>query len=261
VSVPLPLDPEQLQLLVTLALLLGLRLLPLALLFPLLLAGLPAVPVIVRALLWGLFTLCLLPAAQAHAGALPNAGAAIVASSVRELVLGLVYAFALSLPLHAARWAGDLIETVRGGAPLDEGAKDGALGRFYLLLALAVFVAIGGHRLTLHALADTLRIAPLGAAQTQAGVTALALGSAALVGHALVTALLLAAPVLVAILVTDLLSGLVARTAGAPQVLGLQTALRPLVVLLFAWFSLGFLVVGLEQVFASVFESFQRVIR
>jgi flagellar biosynthetic protein FliR len=84
---------------------------------------------------------------------------------VAEMGLGLLLGFAVSLAFWAVTMAGDLVALQMGfgfagtlHSSLEQSSS--ALSQFYTLAATLVFLTIGGHRMFLSALANTLAIAP-----------------------------------------------------------------------------------------------------
>lgn len=138
-------------------------------------------------------------------------------AAARELTVGLLLGLAIGLPLHAMGWSGQLIDTWRGASNAQSngvaGETTSPLGAFMFAFSLALFFALGGHRLALMALADAWTLAPLGA---DAGLGAGAVGAARLTADALALAVSVAAPAAVMLLLLELGMGLVGRTA--PQI-------------------------------------------
>ena len=172
--------------------------------------GGPRLPTPVRA------GLALLLAALARA----SAGGLAVAFA-REVVVGLCLGFVASAAFRAAEIAGRLGDTLRGAniaeilVPTAE-ERSSPLGVLYLLIATLIFLQIGGVPRLCDALLDSYRVLPVGggldagAARRAAAVVTVA--SARLIASGVA----LAAPVIVALWLTDLALGLVARAA--PQV-------------------------------------------
>ena len=191
-------------------LLLCARMLPLA--FFVTRAGLRGVPALTLALTV-LLGLCLYPTAAAAAPALPSSLFALSALSLREALLGLVYAFALSLPLLALSWSGALAGRLSGVAGFEA-----PLALLQQWFGIAAFFALGGHRVALAVLARAVTERPLAAlagAGPLSGFEALALGSARLVADAFASALLIALPVGASLLLVELAAVLSMRAAGA----------------------------------------------
>ncbi len=129
-----------------------------------------AVPVWVRLLLAGLFAALLAPA-------LPAAGVPPLLLA-KEAAIGLALGFLASLPLWAAEAAGSL--------------ADPRLGRFALVLGVAVFFVGGGHLAFVRALAASYDAVPVGVIPAHIPADAVLRATAQLVASAIG----LAAPVL-----------------------------------------------------------------
>lgn len=151
----------------------------------------------------------------------PDGAGPFIVAMLREATLGLVFAVASALPFFSVDWSGRLIDTWRGSSMAEltaspTGERSSPLGVLQLMGAIALFAAFGGHRLALGAFAEGLRIAPVGAGLGAPVSAALALEAAQFTGVALAFAVALAAPALVAIVLTEAALGLVARAA--PQI-------------------------------------------
>jgi flagellar biosynthetic protein FliR len=226
------LDPAALARAIALGLLLCARFAPLAWLAPwLAVRGSPA-PLGLAVTL--LLALCAWPAAAQAAGALPLSLWTLLALGLREALIGFVYALALALPLLLLQWAGRFYGRFGGLAFAEH-----ALGTLQLWLGVAVFFALGGHRVALGLLTDSVLRMPVGGATALPDLGAVALGSARLIGEAFATALLLALPVAAAIGLCELGVALAARLATAP---GTSLVLAP------ARAALGLLVVWIATV-------------
>lgn len=170
---------------------------------------------------------CLYPSAAAAAPALPGISIALVALCARELLIGLVYAFALALPLAALGWSGRLSAKL-ASAP---GAET-PLATLQQWFGLAAFFSLGGQRVAIAVIAHGLRARPLGQLSAFSGSAALALESARLFADAFTAALLLALPAGAAMLLSELGLSLAARAANAPFVQPLLPPLRAALLLL-----------------------------
>lgn len=171
----------------------------------------------------------------------------------RELVIGAVYAVAVSLPLFALDWAGRLTDTWRG-ATLSEviapptGERTSPLGDFYLMTGLALFVTLGGPRVALGAFADGLGVAPDAVALDVAQV---AFGSLRPITQSLALALAFAAPAALAIVLVELSLGLVGRAAPQLPVFFAGMPLRAGSLLFVALLSISLIVARLPELFRS----------
>lgn len=164
------------------------------------------------------------PALVASAGAAGLDRAAtpvLVLLLARELLVGGVLGLVASAAFRAAESAGHLADTLRGAnlaevmAPTT-GERASPLSVLYALIATLVFFQIGGVPRLLDALMGSYRALPIGGGLSAAG----ARGAAALVtvasARVIASGVGLAAPVIVALWLTDLALGLIARAA--PQV-------------------------------------------
>jgi flagellar biosynthesis protein FliR len=194
----------------------------------------------------GLALLCL-PRLTGQLPQLEGAGPALwVLLLAREAAVGLTLGFVASLVFRAAELAGRLTDLFRGAdlaeviSPLS-GERTSPLGQVTLMLAVVIFLELGGIGHLAAALGRSYDAVPVAAAASPAQlgrVVALVLGASA---QMLEAGLGLAAPALVALLLADLVLGLVGRAApqlqlhfiGLPAkaVLGLAVALVALAAL------------------------------
>jgi flagellar biosynthesis protein FliR len=139
----------------------------------------------------------------------------------REGVIGLGIGFVASLAFRAAEAAGRLVDTLRGASlaevfvpTSDERASP--LGALYVLLATLVFLELGGVARLLEALLGSYEALPLAGASSAASPRAVAGVVIVASAKLLEVALALAAPVIVALWLTDVVLGVLARVA--PQI-------------------------------------------
>jgi len=175
--------------------------------------------------------LCLWPVVAARPPELPLSLLALAALALRELLIGSVYALALALPLRAFEWSGALSGRLAG-----EGGLPELYARLQLFLALAAFFALGGHRVALAALAESVARQPVGVL-SGAGVDAgaIAFGSVRLVADAYALALLLALPVAAAVALAQIALALSARTVLASAAAAAAAPVRAGVGLIVVW--------------------------
>ena len=176
-------------------------------------------PVMVRTGVILALTVALYPLAFASAPAVPDVPFAL--ALVREGLIGTCFAFATALPFYAFDFAGRLVDTWRGASLAEviappTGERTSPLGDLQLLAVVALFAALGGHRLALLAFAEGLEVAPVGGTSLAPGTGSVALGAAALSGAALAFAAAVAAPAAAAIVLIEASLGLVARAT--PQI-------------------------------------------
>jgi flagellar biosynthetic protein FliR len=168
----------------------------------------------------------------------------------RELLVGLVLGLVASAAFRAAESAGRLADTLRGANLADVLVPDtdqraSPLAVLYLLLATLVFFQIGGVPRLLDALLASYRALPigggLGVGPARGAAAVVALASA----RVLASGVALAAPVIVALWLTDLALGLIARAAPQVPVYFLGLPLKGLL-------SIGLILIGLGALQAAL---------
>jgi type III secretion protein SpaR/YscT/HrcT len=182
--------------------------------------GGPLVPAPVRVGLGlGLSVLCL-PRLTGQVP--PSAGVLLwVLLLARELAVGLTLGFVGSLIFRAAEMAGRLTDVLRGAnlaevlSPLSQ-ERSSPLGELTLFLAVVIFLELGGLGHVATALARSYDAVPVAATTVPAHLGQAAALALAASGQMLESALGLAAPAIVALLLADLALGAVARAA--PQI-------------------------------------------
>jgi flagellar biosynthetic protein FliR len=172
--------------------------------------GMRQVPPIVRLGAAGAFGACLTPLAAGQGLTAPDATVPYAAAVCSEIAIGAALGFCGAIVFWAALLAGQTIDSALGAVTEDD--DTGPFGTLYALLAVLAFLAIGGQRWLLSALLGSFAALPPGhALQTGSALQALS----ALPGQALVSALSIALPVLLALVAADVLVGLAARCAPA----------------------------------------------
>lgn len=148
----------------------------------------------------------------------PAAGPALVAGFLREAALGLALGLAASIPFEAARAGGHVVDVVRGAALTEAlvptgGQMASPVGELLYLALLVTVTAAGGNRLLLGALGESFRVLPPGAAWASGASASLGGHLVSLTAGLVACAVALAAPALVAAVLTDLALGVVGRIA------------------------------------------------
>jgi flagellar biosynthetic protein FliR len=151
--------------------------------------------------------------------ALPRLGPLhVVLLFMKEIFVGVALGLSASLLFQAAEAAGRLIDVARGANMAESmvpqsGTRASPLGDLYFQLAVVLFLGLGGHRVCLGALARSYVAIPVASLPGVSGYAALAAATIDMTGELLLIAVGLAAPVLVAAVLTDLALGLVNRVA------------------------------------------------
>jgi len=139
----------------------------------------------------------------------------------KEALVGLALGFVVAVVFWAAEAAGRLVDTTRG-ANLAEvlvpqtGARTSPTGLLFFLLTVVLFLVLGGHRIFITALGASYQVLPLAAFPKIDGIGVFALLCGRLTADLLLLALALAAPVVAALFLADMILGLINRFA--PQI-------------------------------------------
>jgi flagellar biosynthesis protein FliR len=148
-----------------------------------------------------------------HDQRIPTDVMSVIGLMIVQLLVGLAFSFAVGAVFAAIEAAGSLTDMAAGfsyGSILDpiNGNQGGVMTSLYGLVGLAMFIAIGGDAWTLRGLARTFTLVPLTRAPAIASLTA---GVESAAASIFVSALEVAAPVLLALLITDVAFGMVSR--------------------------------------------------
>ena len=132
---------------------------------------------------------------------------------LKEILVGLAFSFALSALFAAVTSAGNMLDTMIGfsfGSLLDpiNNMQAGVLTQVYSLVGVMVFIVIGGDAWVVRGLAETYHVVPLGSSPD---VGALAEGAQHAFSGIFLGAIQVAAPVMLAVIITDAGFGLVSR--------------------------------------------------
>jgi len=132
---------------------------------------------------------------------------------VKEVVVGLAFAYSLGAMFAALQVAGTLLDTLIGfsfGAMVDPitGTQSAVLQQMYSLFGVAVFIAIGGDSWVIKGLGRTYDAVPLLDAPAIGSMVA---GAQVAFSGIFVSAFMIGAPVIIALIIVDAAFGLVSR--------------------------------------------------
>lgn len=158
-----------------------------------------------------------------------------------ELAFGLAIGMLLSMTFVAVQWAGEMVGQQMGltlSEVLDPnfGSQGSPIGDMYFMLALIVFLSIGGHREMIHGAAESFRHLPLLAPTVTESMFDLLVG---LIGAAAEMAFRLAAPALVTMLVLDLALGLIGKAMPQFNVMANGMSMRTIVGMVIVLIGIG----------------------
>ncbi len=162
----------------------------------------------------------------------------------KELLVGLAFAFAISVLFAAITVAGSFTDTLIGfsfGSLVDPitGTQSSVLQQAYSLVGVMVFIVIGGDAWVIQGLNRTYELVPLLDAPALGTMVA---GVQAAFSQIFTAAVELAAPVMLAILITDAAFGVVAKVV--PQLNVFQVGFPAKV-------TVGLLIIGVSLPFAA----------
>jgi flagellar biosynthetic protein FliR len=161
---------------------------------------------------------------------------------IEGMLVGLGFAFTLAVLMAAVESAGSVIDVLSGfsyGAlinPMD-GEQTAVVNRFYSIVGTLIFLVINGDAWTLRGLARTFQLVPLTSAPR---LTSLLGGAEQVFGTVFTAALEVAAPVLVALLITDVAFGIVSRVVPQLNIFAVGFPTKVAVALLVVGASLPF---------------------
>jgi len=178
-----------------------------------------------------------------HGHHVPGQPMALAGLLIDDLLVGLAFAFMVGAVFAAVSAAGHLIDNQSGfsfGATVDpiNGNQGGVMTTLYGLVGTAVFVAIGGEAWTLRGLARTFALVPLTRGPRLNSLTA---GIEQAFSSIFVSAIEVAAPVLLALLITDCAFGMVSRVVPQLNIFGVGFPIKVGVALLIVGAALPFL--------------------
>ncbi len=181
----------------------------------------------------------------------------IAGLALKEILIGTAFAFTLAVLFAAVTSAGSILDTLTGfsfGAVVDpmSGVQSGPIVQVYSLVAVAVFIAIGGDAWVIQGLARTYEIVPL---LEMPSLTALVAGAVEAFSGIFVAALEVAAPVLLALVLTDVAFGVVSRVVPQLNVFAVGFPVKIVVGLLVVGVSLPFTAGWLADELALSVES------
>jgi flagellar biosynthetic protein FliR len=137
---------------------------------------------------------------------------------LKEILVGMAFAFAIAVLFAAVSAAGSFLDTMIGfsfGSLVDpvSGSNSAVISQLYGLVAVAVFIAVGGDGWVIRGLARTYDLIPL---NKFPDLGALVGGAQHVFSSIFVSAIAVAAPVLIALIITDAGFGMVSRVV--PQI-------------------------------------------
>lgn len=155
-----------------------------------------------------------LPIVSAEGGAVPEGLLAFATLAVKEALIGFAFGLVAQFLFAAFQTAGAFIDITAGFAiaqTFDPSANvsTSILGRWYNLIAVAAFLALGGHQLLVAGVVRSFTLAPPLATPD---LGALVVGVLAQADDILLVVVQIAAPIIGALLITDVTLGVISRS-------------------------------------------------
>jgi flagellar biosynthetic protein FliR len=162
---------------------------------------------------------------------------------LKEMLVGMAFSFALAALFAAVQVAGGILDTLIGfsfGALVDPitGTNGGVLNQLYALIGVMIFVVINGDAWVIQGLAKSYEEIPLTAAPEMGTLVE---GAQVAFSGIFGAAVQVCAPVMLAVLLTDVAFGLVSRVVPALNVFGVGFPAKVTVGLVLVGASLPFM--------------------
>lgn len=162
---------------------------------------------------------------------------------IEGMLVGFGFAFSLAVLIAAIESAGSIVDVVSGfsyGALINpmNGEQSAVMSRFYSLVGTLIFLVIGGDAWTLRGLGRTFELVPLTSGPRLGSLLG---GVERVFSTVFASALEIAAPVLVALLITDVAFGIVSRVVPQLNIFAVGFPTKVAVAMLVVGASLPFL--------------------
>ncbi len=177
-----------------------------------------------------------------HGQHIPSQPLVVAELVIEGLLVGFGFAFTLSILLAALETAGAMIDVVSGFSygelinPMN-GQNGAVISRFYSLVGTMIFLVIGGEAWTLRGLGRTFELVPLTSGPRMYSLIG---GAEQAFAGLFTSALEIAGPVLVALLITDVAFGVVSRVVPQLNVFAVGFPVKVAVALLVVGAALPF---------------------
>jgi flagellar biosynthetic protein FliR len=177
-----------------------------------------------------------------HGQQIPTDPLVLAGLVVEGMLVGFGFAFTLAVLMGAVESAGSVMDVLSGfsyGSLINpmNGQESAVMTRLYSLVGTMIFLVINGDAWTLRGLDRTFQLVPLTSAPR---LSSLLGGAEQVFGTVFTAALEVAAPVVVALLITDVAFGVVSRVVPQLNVFAVGFPTKVAVVLLVAGASLPF---------------------
>lgn len=187
----------------------------------------------------------------------------IALAVLREMVIGILVGLLASLLFAAVQTAGQMIGFQMSFAVANvvdpvTSLQVPLIAQFYYMLAILLFLAFGAHRWVFKALAESFNLIPLAGFTPGEGLLELMLRYSSAIFS---TAIKIAAPLMAALLLSDVSLGVVARTAPQMNIFIVGMPLKILLGMLLMSFSFPYLATMLGGLYRLLFNDIMLLLR
>ena len=220
------------------------------------------VPVLVKVGLAMAVAWLLLPQVHTQPPSIETSPVAFVLGLVSEIVIGLIIGFLLQLLFVGIQLAGQTAGFQMGFAIANvvdpaSSMQIPMLSQFLNIFALMLFLCLDIHYYFIKALMDGFEIIPFWSARLDGNIFQLLTHA---VSNAFLIAVKIGAPVMVALLLTSVALGLIARTVPQMQIFIVAMPVKIVLGMLFLGFSLPFCANFLKSIFIELGRALQMVL-
>ena len=221
------------------------------------------VPVLVKVGLAFSVTWLLVPRLDINVPSIETSLVALAMGITSEIAIGLIIGLMVQLLFAGVQLAGQMVGFQMGFAIANvvdpaSSLQIPMLSQFLNLFAFMIFLTLNIHYYFIKALVDGFETIPIWGAQFDGNLYELIMQTTA---HAFAMAVQIGAPVMVALMLTSVAFGLVARTVPQMQIFIVAMPVKILLGLLFLGFSLPYLSNFLKSAFHTLGQSIQGLMR
>jgi flagellar biosynthesis protein FliR len=197
---------------------------------------------------------------------LPFGAVGFIGLLIKEALIGFTLGFLASLIFDAIAMAGKIIDIQRGSAMAELfapqlQARVSEIGQFKLQLAIVLFLAVGAHRVFIEALLWSFEILPpTKLPHLESGWTPMTAMFVTLTGQIFAIGVQLAVPPMIALLLTDLVFGMINRIAPQINVFFLSLPVKMIVGLLVVMLALPLFRYQFIYYFEESYKVFETVL-
>lgn len=174
-----------------------------------------------------------------------------------ELIVGLILGFVSSLIFYAIQMAGQLLDMQIGFGIINmidplSGQQAPLIGNFKYILALITFLATNGHHVLLSALFASFKLVPVTGVVVNVAIAQFIVD---LIGGMFILALRISLPVIVALLLTDMALGILARTMPQMNIFVVGVPGKIIIGIFVLSIALPFYIFFLEMAFDGMYKN------